>query len=54
MATAKANGLCPHAWLSDSLARLPTKLNIDIDQLPPTEGWRSASDPSPADLERLA
>jgi len=39
LATAKANGLCPHAWMSDVLARLPTTLNRDIDTLLPLEGW---------------
>jgi hypothetical protein len=53
LATAKANGLCPHAWLSDALARLPTTLNRDIDQLLPIEGWRSVSRSDPAQSERL-
>ena len=35
LATAKANGLDPHAWLSDSLARLPRTLRRDIDRLLP-------------------
>ncbi len=52
-ATASANGLCPHAWLSDALARLPTTFNRDIDQPLPIEGCRSPSNPTPADLERL-
>jgi transposase len=34
-AKAKANGLDPHAWLSDTLARLPTTLDRDIDTLLP-------------------
>jgi len=38
LATAKANGLCPHAWMSDGLARLPTTLNRDIDTLLPLVG----------------
>ena len=40
-ATAKANGLCPHAWMSNVLARLPTTLNRDIDTLLPVEGWQA-------------
>ncbi len=39
VATAKANGLCPQAWLTDVLTRLPTTRNRDIDSLLPTEGW---------------
>lgn len=35
LATAKANGLDPHAWLTDTLARLPTTLDRDIDSLLP-------------------
>ncbi|MFK3845496.1 transposase domain-containing protein [Stenotrophomonas sp. NPDC078853] len=35
LATAKANGLEPHAWLYETLARLPTTLDRDIDQLLP-------------------
>ncbi|QHG88389.1 IS66 family transposase [Xanthomonas cucurbitae] len=35
LATAKANGIEPHAWLHDTLARLPTTLDRDIDQLLP-------------------
>ncbi len=35
LATAKANGLDPHAWLTDTLTRLPTTLNRDIDSLLP-------------------
>ena len=35
LATAKANGIDPHAWLSETLARLPTTLNRDIDTLLP-------------------
>ncbi len=27
LATAKASGYCPHAWLSDVLTRLPTTLD---------------------------
>jgi transposase len=43
LATAKANGLNPHAWLSDVLARLPTTLDRDIDTLLPLDGyWQPA------------
>lgn len=35
LATAKANGIDPHAWLTDTLARLPTILDRDIDTLLP-------------------
>lgn len=35
LATAKANGHEPHAWLLDVLTRLPTTLNRDIAQLLP-------------------
>lgn len=35
LATAKANGLDPHAWLTDVLTRLPTTLDRDIDSLLP-------------------
>ena len=35
VATARANGLDPHAWLTDTLTRLPTTLNRDIDGLLP-------------------
>ena len=35
LATAKANDLDPHAWLTDTLARLPTTLDRDIDTLLP-------------------
>ena len=35
LATAKANGLDPHAWLTDTLNRLPTTLNRNIDSLLP-------------------
>ncbi|MFL8004321.1 transposase domain-containing protein [Xanthomonas vasicola] len=31
LATAKANGIEPHPWLHDTLARLPTTLDRDID-----------------------
>lgn len=35
LATAKANGIEPHAWLADTLTRLPTTLYRDIDSLLP-------------------
>lgn len=35
LATAKANGLEPHAWLTDVLTWLPTTLDRDIDTLLP-------------------
>ncbi len=35
IATAKANGLEPHAWLTDVLTRLPTTKDRDIDSLLP-------------------
>ena len=35
IATAKANGIEPHAWLTDVLTRLPTTRNRDIDSLLP-------------------
>lgn len=35
LATAKANGLEPHAWLTDVLSRLPTTKDRDIDTLLP-------------------
>lgn len=35
VATARANGLDPHAWLTDTLTRLPTTLDRDIDDLLP-------------------
>lgn len=38
LATAKANGHDPHAWLSDVLERLPTTLARDIDTLLP-QSW---------------
>jgi transposase len=43
VATAKANGLCPQAWLTDVLTRLPTTRNRDIDSLLPIEGWAAVS-----------
>jgi hypothetical protein len=53
LATAKPNGLCPHAWLSVALARLPTTLNRDIDQLLPIEGWTPVSTLGAAQPESL-
>ena len=35
LATAKANGPGPSAWLTDVLTRLPTTLDKDIDGLLP-------------------
>lgn len=35
LATAKANGLEPHAWLTDVLTRLPTTKDRDIVTLLP-------------------
>lgn len=35
LATAKANGLEPHAWLTDALTRLPTTKDRDIETLLP-------------------
>lgn len=43
LATAKANGVCPQAWLIDVLTRLPTTRNRDIDSLLPVEGWEPLS-----------
>jgi hypothetical protein len=39
LATAKANGHEPHAWLSDVLTRLPTTKDSDIGALLP-HTWR--------------
>lgn len=39
LATAKANGLEPHAWLSDVLTRLPTTKDIHLDSLLPTSWY---------------
>lgn len=41
LATAKANGRDPHAWLTDVLTRLPTTLDRDIDALLPHR-WQPA------------
>lgn len=41
LATAKANGHDPHAWLSDVLERLPTTLDRDIRTLLP-QSWIAA------------
>jgi transposase len=38
LATAKANGLDPHAWLLDTLDKLPTWPNSRIDELLPLSG----------------
>ena len=40
VATAKANGIEPHAWLTDVLTRLPTCKDIHIDTLLPLGGYR--------------
>jgi hypothetical protein len=42
LATAKANGHCPHAWLTDVLTRLPTTLDKDIGELLPHR-WKPAA-----------
>lgn len=42
LATAKANGHDPHAWLTDVLTRLPTTLDRDIETLLPHR-WRTAA-----------
>jgi transposase len=39
LATAKANGIEPHAWLTDVLTRLPTTKDRDIESLLPTSGY---------------
>lgn len=39
LATAKANGINPDYWLRDTLARLPTTKDKDIDTLLPIKGW---------------
>ena len=39
LATAKANDIEPHAWLTDVLTRLPTTLDRDIDTLLPMN-WK--------------
>jgi transposase len=41
LATAKANGIDPHAWLTDVLTRLPTTLDRDIGDLLPNS-WKPA------------
>lgn len=43
LATAKANGQEPHAWLSDVLERLPTTLDRDISELLPHR-WTAGPD----------
>ena len=42
LATAKANGVEPHAWLIDVLERLPTTKDRDIDSLLPHR-WEAAA-----------
>ena len=39
LATAKANGIEPHAWLTDVLTRLPTTKDRDIESLLPIHGY---------------
>jgi transposase len=41
LATARANGHDPHAWLTDVLTRLPTTRDRDIDRLLPHR-WQRA------------
>lgn len=40
LATAKANGLNPAHWLSDTLERLPTTLDKNIADILPLKGWK--------------
>lgn len=42
LATSKANGHDPHAWLTDMLTRLPTTLDRDIGTLLPIS-WQPAT-----------
>lgn len=42
LATAKANGHEPHAWLTDVLTRLPTTLDRNIESLLPHR-WQTAA-----------
>ncbi|EQD55451.1 transposase, partial [mine drainage metagenome] len=42
LATAKANGHDPHAWLTDVLTRLPTTRDRDLGTLLPTS-WQPAA-----------
>lgn len=41
LATAKANGLNPALWLTDTLERLPTTLNKNIGDLLPLKHWQA-------------
>ena len=43
LATAKANGLNPSAWLSDTLERLPTTLDKNMTNLLPIKGWQAST-----------
>jgi hypothetical protein len=52
LATAKANGHEPHAWLTDVLTRLPTILDRDIESLLPCIAGEQAADHTPLRLER--
>lgn len=40
--TARLNGIDPHAWLRDTLEKLPSWPNRRIDELLPLRGWKSA------------
>ncbi|TXI47125.1 MAG: transposase domain-containing protein [Lysobacter sp.] len=42
LATAKANGRCPHVWLTDVLTRLPTTMDKNICELLPHR-WKPAA-----------
>jgi hypothetical protein len=46
LATAKLNGLDPATWLRDTLTRLPTCLNSQIDSLLPLRGHQVKEIPS--------
>ena len=41
LSTAKANGLNPAMWLTDTLERLPTTKNKDINRLLPLKNWQA-------------
>ena len=40
LSSAKANGLEPYGWLSDTLKRLPDTLNKNLHTLLPTQQWK--------------
>ncbi len=42
-ATTKIDMLCPQAWVTDVLTRLPTTRNRDIDGLLPIKGWAAVN-----------